>query len=80
MCSWNWQLYPPFKEQDTYIHHCIHWDNTNILDKAYRNDELLIKEAMHILLVTKNMIMNRDEGIELLGCLIKAVCGTIPPA
>ena len=38
-------------------HHHIDWENMKILDKAYREDELLIKEALHI---------------ELAGCLIKA--------
>ena len=49
------------------------------MDKACRENELLIKEALRIQLAPKDTIMNKDEGIELLGCLIKAVCGIIVP-
>ena len=55
------------------------YTNNSMLDKAYREDELLITETLHIQIGPKE-IMNRDEAIELPSCLIKAVRGTIAPA
>ena len=46
---------------------------------SYRKDKLLIKEALHIQLTSKDTIMNIDKGIDLKlpGCLVNAVHVTI---
>ena len=53
--------------------HPIMWQNTQVLDRASRHKELLVKEALHIQMAAKNGSLNRDGGVEVHDCWVSAI-------
>ena len=51
-------------------HHPIRWEETSVVDRARRQGELLLKEALHIQMTPAEDRFNRDGGVELPGCWI----------
>ena len=49
-------------------HHPILWEETAVIDRAKRQRELLIKEALNIHLVPGEERINRDTGAEIPAC------------
>ncbi len=41
-------------------HHSIKWEEVRVVDRASKNPELKIKEALHILMTPDNNKFNRD--------------------
>ena len=54
-------------EQVWESHHLIHWEETAVLDHD-REQELLVKEALHIQMTPSEERFNRDRGLEVPGC------------
>ena len=48
-------------------HHLMHWEETIVLDHG-REQELLVKEALHIQMTTSDEHFNEDGGLEVPGC------------
>ena len=51
-------------------HHPIKWEEVRVVDRASKNRELKIKEALHIQMTPDNNKFNKDIGSELLGWLL----------
>ena len=51
-------------------YHPIRWEETSVVDRARRQEELLLKEALHIQMTPVEDHFNRDGGVELPGCWI----------
>ena len=49
-------------------HHPINLEEISLLDRAKRQGELLLKEALHIQMTPAEEHFNRDRGLEILGC------------
>ncbi len=49
-------------------HHPIKWEGVRVVDRASKNRELKIKEALHIQMTPDNNKFDRDIGLELPGC------------
>ncbi len=49
-------------------HHPIKWEEVRVVDRASKNRELKIKEALYIQMTPDNNKFNRDIGLELPGC------------
>ena len=45
--------------------HPIKWEEASVVDHARRSGELLVKEALHIRLTSRDELFNRDDGLEL---------------
>ncbi len=50
-----------------------------VVDKASKNRELKIKEALHIQMTPDNHKFNRDIGLELPGCWLSMLCANHTP-
>ena len=48
--------------------HPIEWNDTQVLDRASRHKKLLVKEALHIRMMTEEGSLNRDGEVELHDC------------
>ncbi len=46
-------------------HHHIKWEEERVIDRASKNRELKIKEALHIQMTPDNNKFNRDIGLKL---------------
>ena len=53
--------------------HRILWEEASIVDRARRQTELLMKEALHIRSETPNDILNRDGGLDIHGCWVETI-------
>ncbi len=52
----------------------LKWEEVTVVDRASKNRELKIKEALHIQMTPDNNKFNRDIGLELPGCWLHAAC------
>ncbi len=59
-------------------HHPIKWEEVRVVDRASRNRELKIKEALHIQMTPDNNKFNRDIGLELPWCWLSMLCANHP--
>ncbi len=59
-------------------HHPIKWEEVRVVDRASKNRELKIKEALHIQMTPGNKF-NRDIGLELPGCWQSMLHANHPP-
>lgn len=53
--------------------HPIKWEEASVIDHARRSGELLVKEALHIQLTSRDERFNRDEGLELPKCWMASI-------
>ncbi len=58
-------------------HHPIKWEEVRVVDRASKNRELKIKEALHIQMTPDNKF-NRNIGLELPGCWLSMLCANHP--
>ncbi len=56
----------------------IKWEEVRVVDRASKNRELKIKEALHIQMILDNKF-NRDIGLELPGCWLSMLRANYPP-
>ncbi len=49
-------------------HHPSKWEEVRVVDRASKNRELKIKEALHLQMTPDNNRFNEDIGLELPGC------------
>ena len=54
-------------------HHSIRWEEISVVDRARRQGELLLKEALHIQMTPAEDHFNCDGGVELPGCWIATI-------
>ena len=59
-------------------HHPIKWEEVRVVDRASKNRELKIKEALHIQMTPDNNKFNRDIGLELPGCWLSMLRANHP--
>ncbi len=59
-------------------HHPIKWEEVRVVDRASKNHELKIKEALHIQMTPDNNTF-RDIGLELPGCWMSMLRANHPP-
>ncbi len=59
-------------------HHPITWEEVRVVDRASKNRELKIKEALHIQMTPDNKF-NRDIGLEIPGCWLSMLRANHPP-
>ena len=50
------------------LDHPIKWYSTQVLDRASRHKELVVKEALQIRMAAENGSLNRNGGVELYDC------------
>ncbi len=60
-------------------HHLINGKRYEFIDRASKNRELKIKEALHIWITPDNNKFNRDIGLELPGCWLSILRANHPP-
>ncbi len=62
-------------------HHPIKWEEeeVRVVDRASKNRELKIKEALHIQMTPDNNKFNRDISLELPGCRLSTLRANHPP-
>ena len=53
--------------------HRIEWDDAAVMDRASRNKELLVNEALHNQTVAGKDSLSRDGGVELHDCWVATV-------
>ncbi len=58
-------------------HHPIKWEEVRVVDRASKNRELKIKEALYIHMTHDNNKFNRDIGLEV--CWLSMLCANHPP-
>ena len=61
------------------LHHLIKWEEVRVVDRASKNRELKIKEALHIQMTPDSNKFNRDIGLELPGCWLSMLHANHPP-
>ena len=61
-------MHGPPTEHAWTTNHTIEWNETTVLDQARRRKEVMIKEALHIILTPENQCFNRDGALELPAC------------
>ncbi len=59
-------------------HHTIKWEEVRVIDRASKNHELKIKEALHIQMTPDNKF-NGDIGLELSGYWLSLLHANHPP-
>ncbi len=57
----------------------ITWEEVRVVDRASKNRELKIKEALHMQMTHDNQKFNRDMGLELPGCWLSMLRANHPP-
>ncbi len=57
----------------------IKWEEVRVVDRASKNRELKIKEALHIQMTPDNNKFNRGIGLELPGCWLSMLRVNHPP-
>ncbi len=60
-------------------HNRIKWNEVRVVDRASRNHELKIKEALHIQMTPDNNKFKGDIGLEFPGCWLSMLCANHPP-
>ncbi len=60
-------------------HHPIKWEEVRVVDRASKNRELNIKEALHIQMTPDHNKFNRNIGLELPGCWLSMLHANHPP-
>ncbi len=60
-------------------HYPITWEEVKVVDRASKNCELNMKEALHIQMTPDNNKLNRDIGLELPGCWLSMLHAYHPP-
>ena len=77
-CCWGMTLtmqcllHPQFSKSAGPVDH-TRWQETSVIDRASRFEELRVKEALHIHLTPEDQRFNRDVGLELLGCWVSTL-------
>ena len=72
----HWRIKPALAQHAWENHHPIKWKEATVVDQTRSPTELLLKEAIHILLFTHPPPpLNTDGGLELPGCWMAALKG-----
>ena len=67
ICKQHGEIVSAIAEHAWQQHHPIKWEEVRVVDRASKNCELKIKEALHIQMTPDNKF-NRDIGLELPEC------------